>query len=82
MVFIQIWGRPAQYHLLEQTLSGEAGHKEYIDKLQTYRKSSYIWIENFIKNYSQWDTSMIKERAKELAKIYYQEILKKDVAQS
>lgn len=65
--------------LLEQVLNGEAGHKNYIDKIQTYQKSSYIWVRKFLENYPQWNDSMIRERAEKLAKIYYQHILKKDI---
>ena len=65
--------------LLEQELNAEAGHKNYIDKVQTYEKSSYIWIKKFIEDYPQWNESMIKERAEKLAKIYYQHILKRDI---
>ena len=68
--------------LLEQVLNQEAGNKSYIDKIDTYHKSCYIWVKKFIENYPQWSESMIKERAKKLAKIYYQDILKKDIEQS
>ncbi len=68
--------------LLEQVLNGEAGHKCYIDKIHIYQKSCYIWVKKFIENYTQWNESMIKERAKKLARIYYEDILKGDIEQS
>ncbi len=68
--------------LLEQVLNGEAGHKCYIDKIHIYQKSCYIWVKKFIENYPQWNESMIKERAKKLARIYYEDILKRDIEQS
>lgn len=68
--------------LLEQVLNGEAGHKCYIDKIHIYQKSCYIWVKKFIENYTQWNESMIKERAKKLARIYYEDILKRDIEQS
>lgn len=65
--------------LLEQRLNEKAGHMNYNDKIQVYQKSSYIWIKNFIEKYPHWDESMIKDRAENLAKIYYLHILKRDI---
>lgn len=65
--------------LLEGKLNDEAGYKDYSDKRATYAKSNYAWVKNFIVQYQQWDLSMIAQRAKELAKVYYSEILKKEL---
>lgn len=65
--------------LLEGKLNDEAGYKDYSDKCVTYAKSNYAWVKNFIVQYQQWDLSMIAQRAKELAKVYYSEILKKEL---
>lgn len=63
--------------LLELALNGEAGDQDYTHKLSVYKKSNYIWIKKFIKENPQWSLSQIKLRAKELAQIYYREVLKK-----
>ena len=52
------------------------------NKIHIYQKSCYIWVKKFIENYPQWNESMIKERAKKLARIYYEDILKRDIEQS
>ncbi len=63
--------------LLEDKLNVEAGHKDYASKCVVYEKSNYTWIKNFIAQHKQWDSSMIEIRAKEMAEVYYKEILKK-----
>ena len=45
--------------------------------LEKYKSAKKI-----IENYPQWNESMIKERAKKLARIYYEDILKRDIEQS
>ena len=63
--------------LLEDNLNVEAGHENYANKCAVYAKSNYIWVKNFVAQHEQWDSSMIEQRAKEMAKIYYTEILKR-----
>ena len=63
--------------LLEVTLNGEAGKAPYNDKISTYRKSTYPWIAQFITEHSEWDQSMIADRANKLAETYYQKIFGK-----
>lgn len=63
--------------LLEDNLNVEAGHENYANKCAVYAKSNYIWVKNFVAQYEQWDSSMIEQRAKEMAKVYYTEILKR-----
>ena len=63
--------------LLEDNLNVEAGHENYANKCAVYAKSNYIWIKNFVAQHEQWDSSMIEQRAKEMAKVYYTEILKR-----
>ena len=65
--------------LLESSLNQEAGDKEYSDKRTVYAKSHYPWVENFIAEHSDWDSSMIKERAKKLSRVYYKCILKREL---
>lgn len=63
--------------LLEDNLNVEAGHENYANKCAVYAKSNYIWVKNFVVQHEQWDSSMIEQRAKEMAKVYYTEILKR-----
>lgn len=63
--------------LLEDKLNVEAGHKDYANKCVVYEKSNYTWIKKFIAQHKQWDSSMIETRAKEMAEVYYKEILKR-----
>ena len=63
--------------LLEDNLNVEAGHESYANKCAVYAKSNYIWVKNFVAQHEQWDSSMIEQRAKEMAKVYYTEILKR-----
>lgn len=63
--------------LLEQTLNNEAGDAAYSEKISIYKKSTYPWIDQFVTSHSEWDQSMIADRAEELAKIYYQKIFQK-----
>lgn len=65
--------------LLEGKLNDEAGHKDYSDKRATYAKSNYAWVKNFIAKHRQWDSSMITQRAIELSKVYYSQILKREL---
>lgn len=63
--------------LLEDNLNVEAGRENYANKCAVYAKSNYIWVKNFVAQHEQWDSSMIEQRAKEMAKVYYTEILKR-----
>ena len=63
--------------LLEVALNSTAGNATYSDKISTYKKSTYPWIAQFIANHSEWNQSMISDRAEELAKTYYQKIFEK-----
>ena len=65
--------------LLEGKLNDEAGHKDYSDKCAAYAKSNYAWVKNFITKHRQWDSSMITQRAIELSKVYYSQILKREL---
>ena len=57
--------------VLETKLNGEADALMYLDKKSVYKKSKLNWVSNFIENYSEWNESMINNRAKEMAKILY-----------
>lgn len=63
--------------LLEQTLNEEADCLSYSDKINVYNRSSYRWVQDFISENSQWDSTMILPRAKKLAIFYYKNILNK-----
>lgn len=55
------------------------GIKIIPDKCATYEKSNYAWVKNFIAKHRQWDSSMITQRAIELSKVYYSQILKREL---
>ncbi len=57
--------------VLETKLNREADNLMYLDKKSVYKKSKLNWVSKFIENYSEWDESMINNRAKEMAKILY-----------
>lgn len=63
--------------LLEVTLNRDAGNAAYSDKISIYKKSTYPWIAQFVADHSEWNQSMIADRAKKLAEIYYQKIFNK-----
>ena len=63
--------------LLEVTLNRDAGNAAYSDKISIYKKSAYPWIAQFVADHSEWNQSMIADRAKKLAEIYYQKIFDK-----
>ena len=67
--------------LLEQSLNGEAGHAAYSQKITIYKKSDYMWVEKFVDEHEEWDQAMIRTRAEELAKLYYQKIFKKAIVE-
>jgi hypothetical protein len=62
---------------LEDKLNNEAGSAEYSSKLSIYGRSRYKWMTDFTTSYPEWDESMIDDRAAELAKVYYYDILKR-----
>lgn len=64
--------------LLEQDLNRRCGNEEYSQKKSIYSESSYTEVKQFISDYETWSKIDIKDRAKKLAKIYYDCILKFD----
>lgn len=67
--------------LLEQGLNREAGEKDYLDKLCYYKKSKYDWIQRFVKENDAWSEEKIRDRAENLADIYYKNILERTVSE-
>lgn len=65
--------------LLEEKLNGEAGDLNYLEKKHIYKKSSYCWVNQFVNDNEAWESINIEARAEELAKVYYQKILKKEI---
>ena len=65
--------------LLEQVLNEEADDSDYCDKIEVYEKSQYKWIKTFVENHSEWNNEKAEQRAKDLAKFYYTNILKKTI---
>jgi len=65
--------------LLEESLNNSAGSKNYLDKKDIYTKSSYKWIQNFVKENNEWNDESIFQRAEELAEIYYTKIFNRKI---
>lgn len=65
--------------LLEQSLNKDADDMPYDDKVNIYKNSTYKWVHKFIDDNSEWNNEKVEQRAKELAKFYYTNILKKSV---
>lgn len=65
--------------LLENELNKEADSMKYCDKIATYKRSKYKWVKDFISKNPNWISTMILDRAKEMAECYYDNILKKDM---
>lgn len=65
--------------LLELKLNNEADDLNYTSKKEIYLKSSYSWIKEFTNSNDDWTIDKIENRAKDLSKIYYTEILGKQI---
>lgn len=66
--------------LLEMQINNDAGQKEYVNKVESYySKSQYKWLSKFVAKYPIWNESMIKDRAVEMAKVFYYDILRSDL---
>lgn len=65
--------------LLEEKLNHKAGCLSYPDKKTIYEESNFAWINQFANDNEEWKASNIENRAKELAKIYYTDILGKKI---
>lgn len=63
--------------LLERRLNEEADNLDYINKINTYKKSLYKWVQMFISNHAKWSDNEVAIRSKEMAKLYYTCILGK-----
>lgn len=64
--------------LLEGTVNEKADNKEFAEKIEDYQLSSYKSVDFFVAEYketSEWDESIIGDRAKEMARFYYENIL-------
>jgi hypothetical protein len=61
---------------LEEKLNGEAGSETYENKLKVYGKSNYNWMKEFIKDNKTWKVDQISLRAKKLAELYFDKILR------
>lgn len=65
--------------ILEESLNNEAGCISYSNKRDIYKKSKFLWVNKFADENEEWEASHIENRAKELAKIYYTDILNKKI---
>lgn len=62
--------------MLEGNLNVEADNKKYLDKISVYKKSNYVWVKDFTSKHSSWTNDMIKDRAKEMAALFYNRFIK------
>ena len=46
------------------------------DKLEVYKRSNYKWIKEFAIQYPVWNKDIIKDRAKNMASLYFEKILR------
>ena len=65
--------------VLESKINQEAGNKVYSEKVDYYKKSRYLWIKQFLEENTVWDGSKIAERSKQLASIYYEKVLGREI---
>lgn len=65
--------------ILEESLNNEAGCISYSNKRDIYKKSKFLWVNKFADENEEWEASNIENRAKELANIYYTDILNKKI---
>jgi len=68
--------------LLEGKINNKVDSLDYIDKKSEYKKSRYKWIKDFINENGSFEQKDIKERASNLAKVYYTKILKYEIKNS
>lgn len=65
--------------LLEQDLNNKAGNTSYKDKRKFYERSSFSWIKEFTKDNENWNIENIDTRSRELAEVFYRDILKRNI---
>lgn len=65
--------------ILENKLNNQADALPYLDKKKIYLKSSFKWINEFVKSNENWEVNSISNRAEELCKLYYTKILEKTI---
>ena len=63
--------------LLEDKLNKEADSMQYRDKIDIYECSRYKWVKEFISKNPKWRSAMIADRARKMAELYYDNIIKK-----
>ncbi len=65
--------------LLEDSLNGEAGEKDYQSKKTVYAKSKNQWVADFMSENVDWDASKFEKRSKEMAKDFYEKVFGRKV---
>ncbi len=65
--------------LLESEINCKETDNKYVDKRESYRKSSYKWVIDFVDFHQAFEQEDILYRAEEMAKIYYKSILGKSL---
>ena len=61
--------------LLEGTINHDAGELPYVEKIDFYKKSKYVWVRTFLEGHPTFTKDNISDRAIEMAKTYYTKIL-------
>lgn len=64
---------------LETKLNHEADSINFAEKKEIYEKSRNIQLKKFMELYNDFSVDQIENRAKNLSKLYYEEILKKEI---
>lgn len=61
--------------LLENDINQQAGEREYVEKREYYKKSTYKEVISFYNEHDNWKINNIRDRAKAMARRYYTGIL-------
>lgn len=61
--------------IIEESINNEVDSIPFGEKKKIYQKSNYKWVKAFLDKYDEWNETMIIERAKMLASIFYDKIL-------
>lgn len=59
---------------LELNINNKAKDYSYLTKKEYYARSKYDWVQNFVKYHEDWNEDEITDRAKQLARTYYEKI--------
>ncbi|MBO4479374.1 MAG: HNH endonuclease, partial [Clostridia bacterium] len=65
--------------LLESNINHDADNQPYTSKKELYRTSNYKWVKKFVEENDNFALTNIQERAKSLAKLYYEKVLNRTI---